>query len=221
MMKELKTEYQYTLPPWSWREKVLDFLKPEDRLLVLFPADGKLLFSLGHNPARCTVLVRRGQTLAFAPGGICVSEEEPEEPLPFPNGSFDVILADSVSYALPEIHRVLSLGGYFLTRQTGGEDSFTLRCLLGLKPAVERTSFNLENELPRFLQAGFRVMYRNQAYPVTRFFSPEAVCAFLSDRPLQFPDFSREKLPPLQAELKEQGFLENEEHVFILIGKKK
>ncbi len=32
--------------PWSWREKVLDFLKPGDHLLDLSPDDGELLLSL-------------------------------------------------------------------------------------------------------------------------------------------------------------------------------
>lgn len=207
--------------PWSWREKVLDFLKPESRLLQLFPENGKFLFSLGHDPARCTVLVKDKSRFPFAPGGVTLAEGEPEGPLPFPENSFDLVLADSVPCEYREVYRVLAPEGFFLTRQLGGGDSRTLRRLLGI--GSRAADFNLENELPLLQKAGFRAMYRNQAYPLRRFCSLEELETFLAERQLTDPfcGLSSEQRREVELLFERQGFIENEEHLFLLIGKKK
>lgn len=180
--------------PWSWREKVLDFRKPDDRLLELSPGDGTFLSSLRHPRALC----------AFLP--------QPEFPLPFEENSFDLVLDNGGEYDLPEVHRVLKPGGFFLTQQFGGEHLLSLRRLLSLR-ALKKPDCNLENELPKVQKAGFRVMYRNQAYPILRFSSAETVLAALSEE--------GEGLGPrLEAFFAGHTFLETEEHRFLIIAKK-
>ncbi len=181
--------------PWSWQEKVLDFLKPDDRLLELSPGDGAFLSSLRHPRALCTFL------------------PQPEFPLPFGENSFDLVLDNGGEYDLPEVHRVLKSGGFFLTQQFGGGHMLSLRRLLSLG-ALKEPNFNLENELPKVQKAGFRVMYRNQAYPILRFSGAEAVLAHLSEEGAGFG-------PRLEAFFARHPFLETEEHRFLFIAKKR
>lgn len=181
--------------PWNWREKVLDFLKPDSRVLDLFPGDGTFLLSLRH------------------PGELCRTLPQPEDPLPFEGNSFDIVLDNGGRYSLSEVHRVLKPGGFFLVQQFGSEHMFSLRRLLSLS-VPERQDYNLENELPRFRNAGFRIMYRNQAYPILYFSSVEEALAYL-------PGKEEALRPGLEKHFASHDFLETEEHRFFIIGKKR
>ncbi len=218
--------------PWDYRAKVLDFLKPDTRLLDLSPGNGDFLLSLEHEPGLTAVLESREPWLELckkrlSPLGIPVKQYAcaPGEKMPFPDGSFDLILDRQAPYKIGELWRVLAPGGFFLTQQAGGQNSrFLAKRLL---PETDRSGmgFNLENELPKFRAAGFRIMYRDQAYPVGRFTGLGALCRYAESLPEVFPGFSVDacfpRLLALQGELEQRGFLENQEHWFILIAKKK
>ena len=75
--------------------------------------------------------------------------------------------------------RVLKKNGFFVTQQVGGENDLPLvkRLCQGFPGSF--VGFNLENELPRFRQAGFRVMRSDQAYVESRYLDVGAV-VFLS-----------------------------------------
>lgn len=218
--------------PWDYRAKVLDFLKPDTRLLDMAPGNGDFLLSLGHEPGFIAAAEGREPWFELcqkrlSPLGIPVKKYAcvPGEEMPFPDGSFDLILNRQVPYDVKELWRVLAPGGFFLTQQAGGQNSrFLAKRLL---PEINRPGmdFNLENELPKFRSVGFRIMYRNQAYPVGRFTSLNVLCGYAESFPELFPGFSAEaclpQLPALQRELEQRGFLENQEHWFILIAKKR
>lgn len=159
--------------------------------------------------------IKPGDRVVTLRPGFAVSQIPPE--------SAQVILSRGPLWDLSEIWRALKPGGFFLTECVGGEDSRALANFLlpGSHPA---STVNLENQLPRMEQAGFRVMYRNQAYPAVRFDSMEELLRFIALFPQRFPGFSKaaceEKLKELETRLDARGFLENREHRFILIGKK-
>lgn len=219
-------------PPWDYRAKVLDFLKPGTRLLDMAPGDGEFLLSLEHEPGLTAAVEGREPWFELcqkrlAPLGISVKKYAgaPGEEMPFPDGSFDLILNRQAPYDVKELWRVLAPGGFFLTQQAGGQNSrFLAKRLLPEKnrPGMD---FNLENELPKFRSVGFRIMYRNQAYPVGRFTSLNVLRSHAESFPELFPGFSAEACLPqllsLQRELEQRGFLENQEHWFILIAKKR
>lgn len=122
-----------------------------------------------------------------------------------------------------EVHRVLKKGGFFLTQQLGGDDCRRLCELLhpGAHPAQPR---NAENHTPLLRAAGFRVMFRDQAYPVQRFSSVASLLAFVSDHPGLFPGITEEHIAEKKDKLQElltgNGSLPLERHVFLLIGKR-
>lgn len=190
---------------WSWREKVLNFLKPDSRLLDLSPCGKAFLLSLSHPAALCSEW-RQGKKFTF------------------PDNSIDLILCDGGEYDLSEVKRVLKSGGFFLTQQTGGEHlTGFLRRFAG-ETGRKEPDYNLENQLPKFEKMGFRIMYRNQAYPVQRFSDAEQVWEYLSEQSGLFPNLpekAKNCREQAQKEIDTRGFLELEEHRFIIIAKKR
>ena len=121
--------------PWDYASKARDFLKPGVRVLDLSPEEGAYPF--GREPAEAVRWNGAG-------------------PLPFADGSFDLVLCRFGPLPLEEAARVLAAGGFVVAEQVGGSDSWEPGPL----------DFNLENQLPRVEAAGFRVMWRQQAYPL-------------------------------------------------------
>ena len=216
--------------PWDYREKVRDFLKPGVRLLDLGTGGGELLLELGH-PFSLTSVTEGWEPnyrlclSRLAPLGVTVKKYDSEEglPLPFPDDSFDLVLSRHESYDLGEVRRVLKKDGYFVTQQVGGENDLPLiRCVLPGSPG-SFPGFNLENELPKFRQAGFRVLQSNQAYVESRYLDVGAVVFLLSVAPWECPGFSVERCEDALFALEEQvetlGFVPNTEHRFLIVAK--
>lgn len=146
--------------PWDFTGKVRDFLRPNVRLLDLNAGDGGFLLSLGHPIGLVGAVLwqQKGYSRCLkrlAPLGAVVRWCEDPCRLPFADHSFDVAVSWHGVYDLNEVARVLAAGGFFITEQVGGMDAW--------QPG--RPNYNLENELPRFKAAGFRVMGCHQAYP--------------------------------------------------------
>lgn len=77
-------------------------------------------------------------------------------PLTYENGGFDLVLCRYGPLCLGEIARVLKAEGFLVAEQVGGSDAW--------EPGAP--AYNLENQLPLAEAAGFRVMWRQQAYPL-------------------------------------------------------
>lgn len=150
--------------------------------------------------------------------------QESQKPLSFPDGSFQVVLSRGPLCDFPEVRRVLRPGGFFLMEPEGSEDSRSLTDFL-LPERRPLPPVNLENQTPLLRQAGFRVMYRDQAYPLVRFHAMDELLRYIALSPWRFPGFSEEACAPrlqrLEERLKAQGFLETRGHRFLLIGKKR
>lgn len=143
-----------------------------------------------------------------------------------PDESFDLVLNQGALCAFEEfqaVRRVLKPDGFFLSEQPGGEDCRRLANFLcpGSRPAG---GANLETLLPQLQRAGFRVMYRDQAYPMGKFLSLRALADFIAHAPERFPNITEKELhahrEALESMLKRDGGIPNEEHVILLIGKK-
>lgn len=217
--------------PWDYREKVKDFLKPETRLLDMGTGGGEFLLSLRHPYGLTSVTEGWEPNLKLCmdrlcPLGIEVKKYayEDNESMPFEDNTFDLILNRHESYDLEEVYRILKPGGFFLTQQVGGLNGRDLA--KRLIPGIQHSGrdFNLENQVPIFQNQGFRIMYQNQAYPKGRFLDIGALCYHAKIIPWEFIGFSVDKcfnnLLKLQQELEERGCIINQEHRFIIIGKK-
>ncbi len=140
-----------------------------------------------------------------------------------PEGGYDVVLSRGPLRDCGEVAALLKADGFFLMECEGSEDSRALANFLTPQSRPAGT-VNLENRLQK-MEAVFRIMFRDQAYPAVRFTDMEDLYRYLSLRPEKFPGFSKEACGPalqsLQALLEKEGFLENREHRFLLIGKKR
>ena len=214
--------------PWSYRRKIQDFLKPESRILDMDPGDGALLLSLRHPFGLTSVSESRAEALRLcekklAPLGVTVRPCGPGGALPYADASCDLVLNGGAPYAADEVRRVLKPGGYFITEQAGGSDGLRLRRMLG--GGSERPDFNLENEVQRFLRAGFSINFKDQCYGTGRFADTAALIRYAAARPQAFPGFSADgcaaQLEALEALCARLGYIPNTEHRFILIARKR
>lgn len=225
-------EGRYTVEPlpWDYREKVKEFLRPGVRLLDMGTGGGEFLLTLGHPYQLTSVTEGWAPNLALCrkklnPLGITVQEYDNEKHpcMPFPDDSFDLIINRHESYDLGEVRRILKKNGFFVTQQVGGENDRPLVQTLCPGFAGNYVGFNLENELPKFREEGFRVMYSNQAYPASKFLDVGAVVFHASVCPWEFPNFSvetcQEALLGLQSQLERYQFIPNREHRFVVIAK--
>ncbi len=227
----LQGRYRKGSLPWDFRRKADDFLRPGVRLLELNGGNGEFLLSLSHSRGAMSMTAETPPQLAFcekwlASLGVAVKAWVPGwgEPLPFPAGSFELVLCRRGFYDLEEVARVLRPGGFFVVQQAGGQQSRQLALrLLGRCPLP--ADYNLENQLPKFRKAGFRVMLGDQAYPQGRFLDLGALCFYAVGSPEEFPGFSvdccKASLEALQRELETRGFVPQEGHSFFLVAKKR
>lgn len=223
---------RYTVEPlpWDYSQVVKEFLRPGVRLLDMGTGGGEFLLTLGHPYALTSVTEGWAPNLVLCkkrlePLGVTVREYDSEkgQPMPFADDSFDLVINRHESYDLSEVRRVLKKNGFFVTQQVGGENDLPLvrRLCPGFPGGF--VGFNLENELPRFRQAGFRVMRSNQAYLESRFRDVGAVVFQASVCPWEFPGFSvensQEALFQMQEQVERLGFVPNLEHRFLIVAK--
>ena len=225
----LDGRYAEVPPNWDYRQKVLDFLKKDTKLLDMGTGGGEFLLSLRHPYALTSVTEgwKPNYELCMkklSPLGITVAFADGEDKLPFENESFDLVINRHESYDIGEVRRVLKSNGFFITQQVGGKNNFTLSKRLLSEYKSQMPDFNLENEVPKWKNNGFRVMYKNQSYQKAVFEDVGAICYYAKILPWEFPDFSVEncfeELISLQANLDTGKKIETESHRFIIIAKK-
>lgn len=215
--------------PWDYRAKILDFLKPESRILDMGTGGGEFLLSLRH-PFHLTSVTESWEPNVrlcekkLAPLGVTVRQSWDDRPLPYDGARFDVVLNRHAFYDIQEVRRVLKPGGYFITQQVGGGNNLWLRRVL-CHEETRLPAFNLENELPRFQAAGFSINYKNQCYRTDRFFDTGALVWYAGVLPWEFGSFSVdgcfEQLLRLDALCEKRGYIPSVQHRFILIARKR
>ena len=159
--------------PWDYKQKVLDFLKPQSVILDMGTGGGEFLLSLRH-PFSQTSVTESWQPnfelceKKLAPLGITVRKTEEDKPLPFADNSFD-----------------------------------------------------LENELLRFKNAGFTVNFCDQAYVTDHYLDVGALVWYAKVLPWEFGNFTVESCLPqldaLDALCEKQGYIPSVQHRFMLI----
>ena len=216
--------------PWSYKQKVFDFLKPESNILDMGTGGGEFLLSLRHPFKQTSVTEAWEPNLRLcekklAPLGITVKQAVDGEPLPYDDAAFDIVLNRHESYDINEVYRVLKPGGYFITQQVGGSNGLRLRKFFSENQGLDMPEFNLENEVPRFQNAGFSINYKNQFYGDDKYLDVGAFVWYMKVLPWEFPDFSVdkdfEKLLELEKLCEKVGYIPHTQHRFIIIARKK
>ena len=117
--------------PWEYHEVVRAYLNPTSRVLDVGTGGGEGFLRLaphfgsgvGVDPDPGMLRAARENAAAAVAGGLprdrVSFEPMPEDALPFPDASFDVVLLRHAPVLLDEVLRVLRPGGVFITHGVG------------------------------------------------------------------------------------------------------
>ncbi|WP_328818780.1 class I SAM-dependent methyltransferase [Nonomuraea cypriaca] len=208
--------------PWDYEELVRTRLPFAASLLDLGTGGGELLASLAPLPPRTVAteghppnapIARR----RLAPLGVEVVEAAGA--LPFPDGSFDLVVDRHESYDPYEIRRVLAPGGTFVTQQVAGRDLEEINAALG-GPPHEGRDWDLTMATTALIDAGLDVTWSREAALTTTFHDVGALVLFLRVVSWQVPGFDAntyaDRLRALHSDMKRDRPLHATAHRFAL-----
>lgn len=216
--------------PWDYSRIVRRYLCPEHRILDMDTGGGEFLLSLGHPYSLTSATESYPPNAALCretllPLGIDFQEADGGGPLPFPDGSFDLVLNRHGDYLSGEVFRVLKPGGLFLTQQVGAENDRDLaELLLNPVPPLPFPRQYLSIALTDLEAAGFAVLEAQEAYRPIRFRDVGALVWFARIIEWEFPGFSveacRDRLFLAQSILERDGIIEGTAHRYFLAAEK-
>lgn len=205
-------------PPWGYAGLAAGRLAGAAAALDIETGGGEVFaFALARArvvPARCAATDAYPPNLERArrrlrPFGATVEEVGDADPLPFPEGSFDLVLSrHPVVTVWEEIARVLRPGGTVLTQQVGpGSNRELIDRLMGPQPV------NLARDPTRAVEqataAGLEVLDLREARCLVEFDDVGAVVHFLRKVVWTVPDFTvetyRDQLRGLHEQIRRHG----------------
>lgn len=215
--------------PWDYDTVVRGYLKDDMRLLDYDTGGGEYLLSLCHPHKNTAATEGYPPNIAvcretLAPLGIDFRPCGDPAHIPFPDGSFDMIINRHGDFEPRELFRLLKPGGVFVTQQVGADNDRDLveRVLPGLeKPFPTQT---LARQKPAFEQAGFMILQAQEAYRPIVFTDIGAFVWFARIISWEFPGFSVDacfdRLMDMQAELEQKGSVRGTVHRFLIAARK-
>lgn len=151
-------------PPWGFTGLLADRLAVADSALDIDTGGGEVIKEAPHLPRRMVVTEswppnaqRTRENLG--PRGVEVVETAPDESLPFPDSTFDLVSArHPVMQNWTEVYRVLRPGGHYFAQHVGPASAFELiEFFLGPLPDDVRRGRNPERESAAAQAAGLTV----------------------------------------------------------------
>lgn len=212
--------------PWDYRHIILDYLKPEMKLLDVDTGGGKFLLSL-HHPYKNTSAAEAyppnvelcRQTLL--PLGIDFRAGDGKDALPFDDAEFDIVVNRHGDFNVKDMQRILKPGGIFITEQVGAEHDRELVELLLGKTELPFPEQYLGTVRRQFCDAGFTALDAQECFRPIKFFDIGALVWFAHIIEWEFPGFSvercKDRLLRAQQILEQKGCAEGRIHRFLLV----
>jgi len=202
-------------PPWRYSRLLADRLAVVETALDLDTGGGEVLAEAPRLPERMSVTEAWPPNVARArevlgPRGVDVVETTPGEPLPFADGSFELVTSrHPVRPDWPEIRRVLAPSGHYLAQHVGPASAFELiEFFLGPLPR-ERQGRDPRREVAEAQAAGLTVTDLRTCRCRMEFFDVGAVVWILRKCVWWVPDFSvaryRDRLGELDRVIRQRG----------------
>ncbi|WP_206530207.1 class I SAM-dependent methyltransferase [Nordella sp. HKS 07] len=125
-----------------------------------------------------------------APENIEQEEGAEEGELPFPDGSFHLVVNRHESYVASEVLRILTPGGCFVTQQVASTIARDFHRLLGETSPPIAKAWDLDFAIRQIIEAGFAIEEQAQGAQLMRFADVGAFAWYLKSLPFIVPDFS-------------------------------
>jgi SAM-dependent methyltransferase len=179
--------------PWDYEELVRERLPRTAALLDLGTGGGELLASLAPLPPRTAATEGHPPNVPIArrrlePLGVEVAEVSKAGALPFPDGSFDLIVDRHEAYDPREVRRLLTRGGTFVTQQVAGRDLEEINQALDAPPH-EGHDWDLATATSALTAVGLDMAWSGEATLTTAFHDVGALVLFLRVVSWQVPGF--------------------------------
>ena len=190
---------------------------------------GELLTSLAPLPPKthATEAYPLNQPIARArlePFNVALHPIQENDPLPFSDTYFDLVISRHESFDPNEVFRVLKTGGTFITQQVGGLDNLELNQVLEEKINYPYVNCALENDLAQLDEAGFRIERGEKVALTSLFKDIGAVVYYLKVISWQVPGFSpkthEEGLIKIHNLIERQGLFTATAHRYLIIARK-
>lgn len=183
--------------PWDFDAVCRVELERSRHLLDMGTGGGEQLMGFGEALPKDTVATEGWAPNVpvaarnLEPHGIPVldwdADREPPVPMPFGNGRFDLVLNRHESYDVPEIVRVISPGGVFLTQQVGSDDARETMDWFG-GTSTRRTDWQLTFGQAQVESAGLVVERAEEWRGVYEFEDVTALMGYFSIVPWDLPE---------------------------------
>jgi SAM-dependent methyltransferase len=202
-------------PPWGYARLLADRLARAEAALDIDTGGGEVIGEVPAFPARMCVTeswlpnLERARA-ALAPRGVEVHERRSGQPLPFADGSFDLVTArHPVVPDWPEIRRLLVPGGHYFAQHVGPASAFELiDFFLGPLPATPSPRDPV-SEVADAEAAGLTITDLRTCRCRMQFFDVGAVVWILRKCVWWVPDFTanryRDKLLEMHRIIEQRG----------------
>ena len=216
-------------PSWDYPAIVKDHFPQAHSLLDMGTGGGELLTSLAPLPpeTHATETYRPNQPIALArldPLNVVLHIIQENDPLPFPDACFDLVINRHESFDAQEVYRVLKPGSSFITQQVGGLDNLELNQVLEEEISYPFVRCCLENDLNLFYEGGFYIERAEKADLASIFKDIGAVVYYLKAISWQVPGFNpethEEGLIKIHNMIERQGQFAATAHRYLIIAKK-
>jgi SAM-dependent methyltransferase len=225
----LAGRWEEPYPPWHYRRLVVEALNAARSLLDMGTGGGEFLATLPNRPADTVATEGYPPNVPVArarlePLGVQVVAIDSDESLPFDAQRFDLIINRHEAFHPAEVFRLLIPGGRFITQQVGGMDNWQVNHILQDPVVMPYPEWNGPVAVRGLIDAGFRLVTAEDAFPPLRFFDVGALVYWLRAIPWQVPGFSiethREPLRRIHDIIEREGLFESHSHRFIVVAEK-
>lgn len=217
--------------PWNYIDIVRKYLIPTLKLLDIGTGGGEIL-SLFNHPYQNTCVTegyRPNYELCMeklAPLGIKVYNYVGDEIFQdIKDNEFDIVINRQESYNECELKRILKPNGIFITQQVGSFNNNDLSRFFDDDFVISYPELTLDKSIIRLEENDFDILYKNEHFPILKFYDLGAIAYFAKIIKWEFKDFSVlnkiDKFLKLQDELKQKGYISSKQHRFIIVAKRK
>lgn len=217
-------------PPWNFASLLKEKIRVVSSMVDLGTGGGEFLASLAPlprvtyateaYPANFTIASRR-----LASMGVSVLPTGLDLRIPLPDNSVELVANRHEEFSGPEVFRVLTPGGWFITQQVGIRNNVELAEKFGAEPSHPTNDVSSAVELAEEISsAGFVIQDKAEATYSDEFLDVGAVVYYLRAIPWEVPGFSvdrhREHLKEIYLEIQRKGSFRVTTHRLLVVARR-